>query len=77
MTEEIEDLIVAMEELSELTQAISKYLRGKKHNIAEEIADVEIVIDKVKKYCDIKEEDIVDWKKKKIKRLSEGYRWIT
>ncbi|NWK11763.1 hypothetical protein [Clostridium cadaveris] len=35
--------IVAMEEASELVQAISKGLREKEHNIEEEIADVEIM----------------------------------
>lgn len=35
--------IVAMEEMGELIQAISKDLRGKEHNVEEEIADVEIM----------------------------------
>lgn len=39
-------LIMAMEEMAELIQAISKYIRGKSNeeNIAEEIADVEIML---------------------------------
>ena len=35
--------IVAMEEMGELIQAISKDRRGKEHNVEEEIADVEIM----------------------------------
>lgn len=35
--------VVAMEECSELVQAISKSIRGKEHNVEEEIADVEIM----------------------------------
>lgn len=35
--------IVAMEEMGELIQAISKSIRGKDHNVEEEIADVEIM----------------------------------
>ena len=35
---------LAIEECSELIQAISHKHRGRKHNIAEEIADVEIML---------------------------------
>ena len=34
----------AIEELSELIQALSKDLNGEKHNVEEEIADVEIML---------------------------------
>ena len=37
-----------MEELAELTQALSKALLGKESNIAEEIADVEIMLEQLK-----------------------------
>lgn len=40
------DLLI--EEMAELTQALCKYKRGLKHNIEEEIADVEIMINQVK-----------------------------
>ncbi|GAA0107354.1 YopX family protein [Clostridium tertium] len=36
--------IVAMEELAELQQALSKDLRGKEHNVEEEIADATIML---------------------------------
>lgn len=40
-------LIMLIEEMSELTQAISKYFRGEENaeNIAEEIADVHIMLE--------------------------------
>ena len=42
-------LVVCMEELSELTQAISKEIRGKdnRNNLVEEMADVHIMIEQV------------------------------
>lgn len=52
-------LCVAMEECAELIQAISKYKRyGSKaqEQVAEEIADVLIVVDEVKLICGIKDE---------------------
>lgn len=38
---------IAQEELAELIQAISKDLRGLKHNVEEEIADVIIMLDQL------------------------------
>ena len=56
LSEAIEDygihsqFVIAMEEMAELTQALSKRLRGAQNveNIAEEIADVEIMIAQIK-----------------------------
>ena len=39
---------VAIEEMSELIQAITHKHRGREHNIAEEIADVEIMLRQLK-----------------------------
>lgn len=39
---------VAMEECAELIQAITHKHRGRDHNIAEEIADVEIMLEQLK-----------------------------
>ena len=59
--------VVAMEEMAELTQAISKSLRGENHNVEEEIADVEIMIIQLKlMYENVKVEEI---KQKKLQRL--------
>lgn len=45
---EIAQIDVAIEEMSELIQALSKYKRGKEHNVEEEIADVSIMLDQLK-----------------------------
>lgn len=45
---DIAQIDVAIEEMSELIQALSKYKRGKEHNVEEEIADVSIMVDQLK-----------------------------
>ena len=62
---------VAQEECAELIQAISKKHRGKPHNIAEEIADVEIMLEQLKiiNGC---ENDVKEIRKQKTKRLAES-----
>ena len=58
----------AIEECSELIQAICHKHRGREHNIAEEIADVEIMLDQLKiiNNCENKVKEI---RKFKIDRL--------
>lgn len=58
----------AIEECSELIQAICHKHRGREHNIAEEIADVEIMLEQLKiiNNCDNKVKEI---RKFKIDRL--------
>lgn len=60
----------AIEECAELIQAINKKWRGKEHNIAEEIADVEIMLQQLKMInnCGIEVEKI---KFSKLQRLHE------
>lgn len=67
--------IVAIEEMSELQKELSKNLRGKdnRENIAEEIADVEIMLEQMKMLYDI-EDDVKVWKHRKLKRLEEKVR---
>ena len=62
---------VAQEECAELIQAISKKHRLKPHNIAEEIADVEIMLEQLKiiNGC---ENEVKEIRKKKISRLSKN-----
>lgn len=64
-------LVIAMEELAELSQAISKVYRGKGNmdNLAEEIADVMIVLDWVKTYTDISYEAIDSYYINKLNRI--------
>ncbi|GAA0102590.1 hypothetical protein UT300012_33050 [Paraclostridium bifermentans] len=63
--------LIAMEECSELIQAISKAKRGKlnKNNLTEEIADVLICIHWLQKIYNITMEDIYEWMDKKEDRI--------
>ena len=53
-------LIVAIEELSELQKELCKHLRGKsdRKHIIEETADVIIMIGNIREYFDIKDDEI-------------------
>jgi len=69
-------ILMCIEELSELIHALVKYGRkingSSKDKIAEEIADVELMIEQIKVALNIQKLDIENLKLKKIKRL-EGY----
>ena len=62
----------AVEELSELIQAIMRALEGDKHNVEEEIADVEIMLTQLKIMYNMAKVD--EWKEFKINRL-KGVVW--
>ena len=67
---------VLCEESAELIQAISKYKRYKddietKQHIAEEIADVLIMIDQAKIILDIKDYEIECYRQYKLQRLEK------
>ena len=64
----IEQENMAIEECSELIQAIRHKHRDRKNNIAEEIADVEIMLEQLKIINDCHEE-VEEIHKKKINRL--------
>ena len=66
-------IIIAIEELSELQKELCKFLRGKSNydNMVEEIADVEIMIEQMKIYFNILNKDLERMKKLKIKRTKE------
>ena len=61
---------VAIEECSELIQAICHKHRGREHNIAEEIADVEIMLMQLKiiNRCG---NDVANYRQEKIERLKK------
>lgn len=65
------NLIIVMEELAELSQAISKELRGKGDhvNLLEELADVQLGILYVQEICNISDEDLHKAMNVKMKRL--------
>ena len=64
---EYQQIEMAIEEMSELIQALSKYKRGKQHNVEEEIADVSIMLTQLKIMFDLKE--IENQREFKLKRL--------
>lgn len=59
---------VAIEECAELIQAITHKHRGREHNIAEEIADVEIMLEQLKIINNCQTE-VANIHKQKIERL--------
>ena len=65
--------IVVMEECAELIQAISKELRGKsdKKHLAEEMADVYICLELLKRMYEIENSDLQEWINVKQKRALE------
>lgn len=65
-------LIMAMEEMSELIQALSKYIRkkGNVDNISEEIADVEIMIAQLKIIYK-NSSNVESWKRHKLIKLMD------
>lgn len=69
----LRNLIIAMEELSELQQAISKILRGKgdKLNVMEELVDVEVIMETVKNTMGITEQELDKVRYIKLKRLED------
>ena len=65
--------VIAMEECSELTKDISKFIRGKgiKDNLVEEMADVLIVIEQLKMMYAISPQELGEMVDKKVNRLKE------
>jgi len=72
----VQQMVVTMEEMSELTKELSKFIRNKGDvtHICEEIADVEVMLEQMKLLFDI--EDFVEsfkrCKKERLKALISG-----
>lgn len=65
-------IMMVFEEMSELQKELCKYLRGKysPENIAEEIADVEIMLEQMKMlFCCT--DDVRNERRRKVERLKE------
>jgi NTP pyrophosphatase (non-canonical NTP hydrolase) len=64
-------LIMCIEEMSELTKEISKYFRGKdnKKDLIEEMGDVYIMLEQMKIIFDVQEKELHDSIENKIKNL--------
>lgn len=68
-----QQLLIAMEELSELIQAISKHLRyGDMEPLLEEYADVEVVMEELRQMFDIQQKEIDNRCAKKLYRALDG-----
>ena len=67
------NLIIVMEELSELSKEISKQLRdkGDQYNILEELADVQLGIYYVQEICGVNNDDLHKAMNIKMRRLGE------
>lgn len=65
-------IMMVFEEMSELQKELCKYLRGKYSptNIAEEIADVEIMLEQMKMLFRCAD-DVRDVRRRKVERLKE------
>ena len=68
-------LVVAVEELSELTKEITKCLRNKGNidHLAEEVADVEIMVEQIKLIFNVQDK-VKAARQIKLQRLEKGYR---
>jgi NTP pyrophosphatase (non-canonical NTP hydrolase) len=72
---ETNQLIIAMEECSELIKEVSKYIRTKdnKEHLTEELADVCIMIEQIRLIVGINELELYEMMQKKLKRTRERY----
>lgn len=62
-------MIVAMQECSELIQAITKYFIGRETNLEEKIADVEIMLEQLKIMFNEPQVELI--KESKLNRLEQ------
>jgi len=73
----VHQLCVAIEEFSELTKELTKYMRDDSYTnskkICEEIADSEIVLEQLKRFFDSNNELVPFMKEFKLKRLKIFY----
>lgn len=68
-----QQLLIAMEEMAELIQAISKYIRyGDMDPLLEEYADVEVVMEELRQMLGIKKKEVNKRSAKKLFKALEG-----
>lgn len=69
-------MVVAVEELSELQKEVCKAMRGKfnKEHLVEEIADVKIMIDQIMLHYAIQESEVQQVIDEKLKRTEERFK---
>lgn len=68
------NLIIVMEELAELSQQVSKQLRGNcnKFDLLQELADVQLCIYYIQEICNINDKQLQDAMVVKSNRVEEG-----
>ena len=62
-------MLMAVEEMGELSQAIARYLNGRRHNVEEELGDALLMLEQLKYLFGY--EEIHKRQDKKIKRIRE------
>ena len=69
-------MVVAVEELSELQKEVCKAMRGKfnKEHLVEEVADVKIMIDQIMLHYAIQESEVQQVIDEKLKRTEERFK---
>ena len=68
-----QQLDMLIEEMAELIQAISKFKRDKIHNVEEEVADVEIMLEQLRLMNDLFDIEVIDEiKEEKLVRLERN-----
>lgn len=69
-------MVVAIEELSELQKEVCKAMRGKfnKEHLTEEVADVKIMVDQIMARYDLQESEVQQVINEKLKRTEERFK---
>lgn len=72
---ELNQMIVAVEEMAECIQAVCKILRGGEdyRHLAEEVADTDIMLEQIRMIHSL-HDDVDAWKAEKLRRLEDRIR---
>lgn len=67
-------IVIAIEEMAELSQQLTKGLRGRmnKEHLLEEYTDCLIIMEWIKRYYDLSEEEINKWLDKKMNEIGKN-----
>lgn len=66
-------IVIAIEEMAELSQQLTKGLRGRmnKEHLLEEYTDCLIIMEWIKRYYDLSDEEINKWLDKKMNEIGK------
>lgn len=67
-------IVIAIEEMAELSQQLTKGLRGRmnKEHLLEEYTDCLIIMEWIKRYYDLSDEEINKWLDKKMNEIGKN-----